>query len=45
MVEVARRVEMDGWLERLGRWRLIAHRITLSIFAVIIMWKSVSEVV
>ena len=37
--------EMDGWLERHERRRLIAHGIILSIFAVIIMWKSISAVV
>ena len=37
VMEVAKRVRMDGWLERHGRRRLIVHGITLSIFAVIIM--------
>ena len=45
MVSVARRVRMDGWLERHGRRRLIVHGITLSLFAVIIMWKSISAVI
>ena len=45
VVSVARSDEMDGWLERHERRRLIAHGIILSIFAVIIMWKSISAVV